>query len=93
MWLHPSAPLAPTGLTLDSKTATSANLSWTAVTDSRGVKNYEVYKDGIKVASPTTATYVASGLTTATTYKFKVKVVTTDDMTSDFSTELSVTTS
>jgi chitodextrinase len=93
MWLHPSNPLAPIGLKVDSKTAVQAVISWTAVTDSRGIKAYDVYKDGVKVASPTTPSYTATGLTTATTYKFKIKAVANDNMVSDFSQELSVTTS
>lgn len=92
MWLHPSAPLAPTGLKSDTKTDTTIKISWTPVTDSRGIKAYEVYQDGVKKASPTTATYTASGLTANTAYKFKIKAVANDDMVSDFSTELAVTT-
>jgi len=92
MWLHPSAPLAPTGLKVDTKTDTSIKISWTAVTDSRGIKGYEVYQDGVKKTTLVGTTHTASGLTANTEYKFKIKAVANDDMVSDFSTELAVTT-
>lgn len=92
MWLHPSAPLAPTGLKVDTKTDVSVKISWTAVADSRGIKGYEVYQDGVKKTTLVGTTHTASGLTANTEYKFKIKAVANDDMVSDFSTELAVTT-
>ncbi len=68
-----TAPTAPT-LSAAGTTTTATNLSWTAATDNVGVTGYDVYKDGVLLASTTTATtYAVTGLTASTAYAFTVK--------------------
>lgn len=38
-------------------------LAWSAATDDKGVKNYDVLRDGAKVATVTTTSYTDTGLT------------------------------
>ncbi|MBB6670741.1 fibronectin type III domain-containing protein [Cohnella nanjingensis] len=87
-------PTAPAGLTLASKTDTSATLSWTAATDNVGVSVYDIYRDGAlaqSVGSPATSAEVL-GLSPNTTYLFTVKAKDGAGNVSVPSNELSVTT-
>lgn len=72
----PSAPGTPTS---SNVTETSATISWGAATDDKGVKNYDVYRDGAKVATVTGTSYNATGLTKATDYGFTVQARDTAD--------------
>jgi hypothetical protein len=65
----PSVPV----LSLQSKTATSVNLVWTAATDNVGVTGYEVYNGASLVGTPTATNFSVSGLTPNTPYVFSVK--------------------
>ena len=73
-----SAPSTPTGLTpTNGGNGTSINLSWAATS---GASTYNVYKSTDNssyplLASPTTNSYSATGLTAGTTYYFKVSAV------------------
>nr|WP_313897361.1 fibronectin type III domain-containing protein [Bacillus cereus group sp. BfR-BA-01380] len=58
-----------------------------------GIKEYQVFRNGNKVGTSTTATYKDTALTGSTTYKYQVKVVGSNGMESSLSAELSVTTS
>ncbi|MGW0084413.1 glycosyl hydrolase family 18 protein [Streptomyces sp. NPDC003393] len=66
----PSAPGTPTA---SSVTDTSVKLSWGAATDDKGVKNYDVLRDGRTVATVTTTSYTDSGLTAGTDYSYTVQ--------------------
>src|SRR5690349_4209279 len=48
-----AAPSAPGTPTASNITDTSVKLSWSAATDDKGVKNYDVLRDGAKVATVT----------------------------------------
>ncbi|MFG2649331.1 glycosyl hydrolase family 18 protein [Streptomyces sp. NPDC048436] len=74
----PSAPGTPTASDI---TNTSAKLSWSAATDDKGVKNYDVLRDGTKVATVTGTSYADSGLTAGTDYSYTVKARDTADQT------------
>ena len=67
------APSAPASLAASGTTASSTNLTWTASTDNVAVTGYNVYRGTTLVATVTTTSYVASGLTASTTYSFSVK--------------------
>ncbi|CAN5645722.1 hypothetical protein BH09PLA1_BH09PLA1_06050 [soil metagenome] len=68
------APSTPTNLRTTSITANSIALAWDASTDNVGVAGYEIYRDGVKVGTSTTATYNDSvGLTANTTYTYTVR--------------------
>ncbi|GGN77280.1 chitinase [Streptomyces albiflavescens] len=74
----PSAPGTPTASSL---TDTSVKLSWTAATDDKGIKNYDVLRDGAKVATVTTTSYSDTGLTAGTDYSYTVQARDTADQT------------
>ncbi|MGW1271000.1 glycosyl hydrolase family 18 protein [Streptomyces sp. NPDC002491] len=74
----PSAPGAPTA---SSVTDTSVKLTWSAATDDKGVKNYDVLRDGAKVATVTTTSYTDTGLTAGTDYSYTVRARDTADQT------------
>ncbi|MFE4798912.1 PHB depolymerase family esterase [Streptomyces sp. NPDC056708] len=63
---------APSGLQVTGVTANSASLSWNAVPDSA---SYALYRNGTKVASPTSTTYTDSGLSAGTAYRYTVAAV------------------
>ncbi|MFE3626995.1 glycoside hydrolase family 18 chitinase [Streptomyces goshikiensis] len=85
----PSAPGTPTA---SNVTETSLTLNWSAATDDKGVKNYDVYRGGTKLATVTGTSYGDSGLTKGTTYAYTVTARDTADQTGPSSGSLSVTT-
>ncbi|WP_308082848.1 glycoside hydrolase family 18 chitinase [Streptomyces sp. NK15101] len=74
----PSAPGTPVA---SNVTDTSAKLTWTAATDDKGVKNYDVLRDGTKVTTTTGLTFTDSGLTAGTDYSYTVVARDTIDQT------------
>ncbi|MEU1088109.1 glycoside hydrolase family 18 chitinase [Streptomyces sp. NPDC005576] len=87
-----SAPSAPGTPTASAITNTSAKLSWTAATDDSGIKNYDVLRDGAKVATVTTTTYTDTALTAGTAYSYSVQARDTSDVTGPVSGAVKVTT-
>jgi chitodextrinase len=69
-----TAPSAPTGLHATGTTGTSISIAWTASTDNVAVTGYNVYRDGVKIASTnaTGLTYTDSGLLMGTTHSYQV---------------------
>ncbi|GAA3992389.1 glycoside hydrolase family 18 chitinase [Streptomyces marokkonensis] len=86
------APSAPGTPTASNVTDTSAKLSWSAATDDKGVKNYDVLRDGAKVATVTGTSYTDNGLTKGTDYSYTVQARDTADQTGPVSGALKVTT-
>ncbi len=74
----PSAPGTPVA---SNVTNTSVKLTWTAATDDKGVKNYDVLRDGTKVATTTGLTHTDTGLTAGTDYSYTVVARDTIDQT------------
>ncbi|MFI6418679.1 glycosyl hydrolase family 18 protein [Streptomyces sp. NPDC050842] len=74
----PSAPGTPVASNI---TDTSVKLTWTAATDDKGVKNYDVLRDGTKVTTLTGLTYTDQGLTAGTDYSYTVVARDTIDQT------------
>lgn len=72
-------PNAPTNLTATAPTATTVNLSWTASTDTganpTGVTKYNVLRNGVVIAQPTTTSYTDTNRTANTTYSYSVQAV------------------
>ncbi|TSE08509.1 endonuclease [Aquimarina algiphila] len=67
------APSVPGNLVSNSTTQTSTVLSWNTSTDNVGVTGYDIYRNNTFLASATTTSYSASGLTANTTYSFSVR--------------------
>ncbi|MGD1225022.1 glycosyl hydrolase family 18 protein [Streptomyces krungchingensis] len=85
-----AAPSAPGTPTASSITDTSVKLSWSAATDDKGVKNYDVLRDGAKVATVTTTSYSDTGLTAGTDYSYTVQARDTADQTGPVSGAVAV---
>ncbi|MFI9249700.1 glycosyl hydrolase family 18 protein [Streptomyces sp. NPDC053069] len=68
-----AAPSAPGTPTASGITDTSVKLSWGAATDDKGVKNYDVLRDGKVVGTVTATSYTDSGLTAGTDYSYTVQ--------------------
>ncbi|MER7691883.1 glycoside hydrolase family 18 chitinase [Streptomyces sp. NPDC097610] len=83
----PSAPGTPTASAI---TDTSVKLSWSAATDDKGIKNYDVLRGGTKVATVTTASYTDTGLTAGTDYSYTVQARDTADQTGPVSGAVAV---
>jgi len=87
-----TAPTAPT-LSASGTTQTTTNLSWSGATDNVAVTGYDIYKDGVLLASTSTTSFVVTALTASTTYSFTVKAKDAAGNVSVASNAVSVTTS
>lgn len=87
-----TAPTAPT-LSASGTTQTTTNLSWSGATDNVAVTGYDIYKDGVLLASTPTTSFVVTALTASTTYSFTVKAKDAAGNVSVASNAVSVTTS
>ena len=86
-----TAPSTPTGLAATAGNAQVA-LKWNASTDpDDAVASYNVYRNGVKVASPTTTSYTQTGLTNGTTYSYQVSAVDTHGNESALSSSVTAT--
>lgn len=70
-----TAPTAPSNLNAINTTGTQTKLQWTAATDDNGIEKYNIFKDGVALASVAgnVLEYQVTGLTKNTTYNFYVK--------------------
>jgi chitinase len=87
-----AAPSAPGTPTASGITDTSVKLSWSAATDDKGVKNYDVLRDGAKVATVTATTFTDQNLAPGTDYSYSVQARDTADQTGPVSAPVKVTT-
>ncbi|MEU2774593.1 glycoside hydrolase family 18 chitinase [Streptomyces sp. NPDC007162] len=85
-----SAPSAPGTPTASGITDTSVQLSWPAATDDKGVKNYDVLRDGKVVSTVTTTSYTDTGLTAGTDYSYTVQARDTANQTGPVSGAVAV---
>ncbi|MGW1799695.1 glycosyl hydrolase family 18 protein [Streptomyces sp. NPDC001984] len=85
-----AAPSAPGTPTASNITDTGVKLSWSAATDDHGIKNYDVLRDGAKIATVTTTSYTDSGLTAGTDYSYTVQARDTADQTGPASGSVAV---
>ncbi|UNO39916.1 glycoside hydrolase family 18 chitinase [Streptomyces sp. MST-110588] len=72
----PSAPGKPVA---GSVTDTSVRLTWTEAKDDKGVKDYDVLRDGTKIATVPKLAYTDSGLKPGTDYSYTVRARDTAD--------------
>ncbi|MFE9920978.1 glycosyl hydrolase family 18 protein [Streptomyces sp. NPDC005774] len=87
-----AAPSAPGTPSASNVTDTSVRLSWSAATDDKGVKNYDVLRDGAKVATVTGTSYTDNGLRKGTDYSYSVQARDTADQTGPVSGSVRVRT-
>ncbi|MBI5530722.1 MAG: DUF4082 domain-containing protein [Candidatus Doudnabacteria bacterium] len=67
-----TAPTVPTNLIATATSVSTISLTWTAATDNVGVVGYRVYRNGVQIATTTSASYNNSGLNSGTTYSYMV---------------------
>ena len=70
-----TAPSPPSGLAVSNISQTALTLTWTAATDNVAVTGYDVYRDGVKVASPSASPSAQASLTCGTSYTFAVEAL------------------
>ncbi|KXZ17747.1 hypothetical protein AXI58_18590 [Bacillus nakamurai] len=68
------------------------SLNWDAVTFNGGIKEYEIYRDGVSVGTRVGTSFTESGLKQTTTYKYQVRAIPNVGDPSPLSAEISVTT-
>ncbi|CAK7280955.1 glycosyl hydrolase family 18 protein [Streptomyces misionensis] len=85
-----AAPSAPGTPTASGITDTSVKLTWGAATDDKGVKNYDVLRDGKVVATVTGTSYTDTGLTAGTDYSYSVQARDTAGQTGPVSAAVAV---
>ncbi len=88
-----TAPTVPTGLTATPASTTQIDLTWTASTDSSGIKDYGVFADGKLKAVVTATSYSHTGLTAGSTHSYQVSARDTAGNISGRSTTVMATTS
>ncbi|MGH2542726.1 MAG: fibronectin type III domain-containing protein, partial [Ardenticatenaceae bacterium] len=88
-----TAPTAPTGLTAVGVSQSRIDLSWSAASDPEsGVTSYNVYRDGVKVASGSATGYSDTNLEEGATYSYQVSAVNGFGMEGQKSSSASATT-
>ncbi|MFF6785456.1 glycosyl hydrolase family 18 protein [Streptomyces sp. NPDC012510] len=87
-----AAPSAPGTPTTSNITTTSVRLSWSAATDDKGIKNYDVLRGGTRVATVAGTTYTDTGLAAGTDYSYAVRARDTADQTGPVSGAVTVRT-
>jgi fibronectin type 3 domain-containing protein len=92
-------PTAPASLTANAVSGSQINLSWTASTDDIGVAAYRVERcqgagcnNFAQIATPSGTTYGDTGLTTNTSYSYRVRAVDAASNLSSYSNTASATT-
>ncbi|MGP3983040.1 PQQ-dependent sugar dehydrogenase [Streptomyces sp. KR80] len=87
------APSVPSGLRSTGKTAASVDLAWDASKDNVKVTGYDIYRDGAEAATSDGTSATVAGLKANTAYTFKVRAFDAKGNKSEFTPEISVTTS
>ncbi len=89
-------PNAPTGLSATATNPTTVHLSWNAAADTganqTGVVKYNVLRNGVVIAQPTTTSYTDATATAKTNYSYTVQAVDGAGNVSDDSGTATVTT-
>ncbi len=86
-------PPSKPGLIIGTPSTSSVALTWGASSDNIAVTGYDVYRDGVKVATVATNAATVSGLLANTSYTFKVQAKDSAGNVSAFSDDVTVKTS
>jgi len=87
------SPTDPSNLTASNILETTVDLAWSASSDNVGVDHYNIYQDGVLVATSSSSSFVATGLTANSTYNYSVNAEDAAGNISGNSNQISVTTS
>ncbi|RPI94891.1 MAG: DNRLRE domain-containing protein [Chloroflexi bacterium] len=69
-----TAPNAPTNLSAVPVSSTHVDLSWTSATDNVGVTSYDIYRDGVLIATTNAVTsYADNTVTGGVAYQYQVR--------------------
>jgi parallel beta-helix repeat protein len=69
------APSRPVNFRSTAATATSVALQWNTASDNVGVTNYEVYRDGVRIATPVRRSFTDKDLRAGTVYSYYVVAI------------------
>ena len=86
------APTAPTGLQASETTTNSVHLIWEESISNVGIKEYEIYRNGTKIATSPSTYYTDENLLASTEYSYMVKAIDTQGKVSVASNEIKITT-
>ncbi|AQR76483.1 lytic polysaccharide monooxygenase [Paenibacillus larvae] len=86
------APTQPQGLRSMDITASRIDLMWNPSTSNVGIKLYEIYRNGTKVATINSTKYTDTGLQPNTEYRYTIRAVDMKGNVSDPSNEIKVET-
>ncbi|GIP52815.1 hypothetical protein J42TS3_18500 [Paenibacillus vini] len=70
--------------------STSLRLTWSASTDDKGIKEYEILRDGTRIGTSATNSYTDNAVTKGATYSYTVIAVDTAGQKSDASSAFSI---
>lgn len=85
-------PTPPQHLHSMGTTSSSVSLMWGRSSHTQGIKQYDIYRDGKKIASTLDTVYEDSNLSAETTYSYVVKAISNSHEESDSSNLLKITT-
>ena len=85
-------PTAPSNLTASAINWNQVALDWGAGSDNIGVAGYQIFRNGVQIASASRTSYVDTTTQAQTTYRYSVKTVDTAGQTSPASNTVTVTT-
>lgn len=68
-------PATPAGLTATPVAPTQVDLAWSPATDNVAVVGYQVYQNGVRVATPAVAAYADTAVTVVTWYAYAVAAI------------------
>ncbi|AYZ36486.1 T9SS C-terminal target domain-containing protein [Chryseobacterium indologenes] len=88
----PEKPTQPSNLHSMGVTENSASLMWTASIHSQGIKNYDVFENGVKVGETGQTSFLRTGLVQDTEYRYTVRSVAMNGQVSEMSNELKIRT-
>lgn len=90
--LDTTPPSVPAGLQTSNIASTTVTVSWTPSSDNVAVVGYQIFRDGTRVATTTSPSYVDTGLAASTTYVYTVAAYDGSNNVSPQSQQLAVTT-
>jgi len=87
-----TAPSAPTNLSATPVATSQIDLSWTASTDDILLSGYQVFRDGVQIATTTLTTYSDTGLSASTLYTYYINAFDSSNNVSSSSASVATTT-